>query len=99
MVDLPEINIDECGKTYDFTVEDHSFQIEVISSTEDYIGVLQSVFDFSAISTLFKRSDFSFYFDAIHGGTSVFLYIFDSIWCLCPAYLPRTLGCTSFFST
>ena len=53
MVDLPTIDIDECGKKYEFTIEDHSFTIEIISSTEDYIHVLQSVFDFNKIASLF----------------------------------------------
>lgn len=73
MVDLPTIDIDECGKKYEFTIEDHAFTIEIISSTEDYIRVLKSVFDFEKISSLFKRSDFHFYFDAINGGTSSLL--------------------------
>ena len=68
MVDLPEIDIDTCGAISTYQIDDHSFTVEVISSTEDYIRVLQNVFDFSALSALFKRSDFSFYFDAINGG-------------------------------
>lgn len=99
MVDLPEIDIDECGKIYNFTVEDHPFQIEVISSTEDYIRVLQSVFDFPAISTLFKRSDFSFYFDAIHGGIGKRLVSIHSIRRLCSTHLPYAFGCSAHFST
>ena len=67
MADLPEINIDECGKTYEFTVEDHPFHVEIISSTEDYIRLLRTVFDFERIASLFKRPDFHFYFDAING--------------------------------
>lgn len=83
MVDLPEINIDDCDRSYEFIVEDHSFKVEIISSTEDYIQVLQSVFDFSAISTLFKRPDFSFYFDAINGGNFLLLTLISSLRCLC----------------
>lgn len=70
MADLPAIDIDECGKCFDFTVNDHPFKVEIISSTEDYIRVLRGVFDFEKIATLFKRSDFHFYFDAINGGRS-----------------------------
>lgn len=68
MAELPEINIDECGKCYEFCVDDHPFKIEIISSTEDYIRVLKGVFDFERIAALFKRADFHFYFDAINGG-------------------------------
>ena len=68
MVNLPEIDIDTCNAKYEFVVEEKPFIVEIISSTEDYINVLSSVFDFAAISSLFKREDFSFYFDAINGG-------------------------------
>lgn len=88
MVDLPEINIDDCGKSYEFTVEDHPFKVEIISSTEDYIQVLKSVFDFSAISTLFKRPDFSFYFDAINGGDFLLLILIYSLRSICQTHLP-----------
>ena len=71
MAELPPIPIDECGSRT-FTVEDHPFEIDVISSTEDYIRLLQKVFDFPKIATLFKRPDFRFYFDAIHGVSSVY---------------------------
>ena len=67
MADLPEINIDDCGKTYEFTVEDHPFRVEIISSTEDYIALLRTVFSFDDIAQLFKRPDFHFHFDAING--------------------------------
>lgn len=67
MADLPEIDIHECGKKYEFTVEDHPFCVEIISSTDDYIALLKTVFDFERISTLFKRPDFHFHFDAING--------------------------------
>ena len=83
MVDLPTIEIDECGKKYEFTIEDHSFTIEIISSTEDYIHVLQSVFDFNKIASLFKRPDFHFYFDAINGGLPLFCLFIHSLRCLC----------------
>ena len=52
MAELPEINIDECGKCYDFSVEDQPFKIEIISSTEDYIRVLKGVFDFERSAVL-----------------------------------------------
>ena len=68
MANLPEVDIDTCGAVSTFQIDDHTFTVEVISSTEDYIRVLQTVFDFSALSALFKRSDFSFHFDAINGG-------------------------------
>ena len=71
MAELPEIDIDTCGSSVEFVVEDHPFKIEVISSTEDYVRLLKSVFDFERIATLFRRPDFHFYFDAINGGTRV----------------------------
>lgn len=43
------------------------FSVEVISSTEDYVALLRTVFDFTAIERLLARPDFSFVFDAMHG--------------------------------
>ena len=60
--DIPEIDLNTIGK--------HSFgefSVEVIDSTEDYVKLLSTVFDFQAIKRLVHRSDFSFVIDAMHG--------------------------------
>ena len=66
MAELPEVPIDEIT-TLTYTVAGHPFVVEIISSTEDYIRILQSVFDFPRIAALFRRPDFHFHFDAING--------------------------------
>ena len=43
------------------------FTVEIISTTEDYLSLLQTVFDFPRIARLFSRPDFHFHFDAING--------------------------------
>lgn len=45
------------------------FCIEVIDSADDYVDLLQSMFDFNQLKKLFSRSDFSFLFDAMSGVT------------------------------
>ena len=46
-----------------------TFTIEIIDAADDYVNLLQSMFDFSKLSALFGRSDFSFLFDAMSGVT------------------------------
>ena len=82
MADLPEIAIDTCGDRFSFTVDSSPFTVEIISTTEDYLSLLQTVFDFPRIARLFSRQllqiipansrhfsrpDFHFHFDAING--------------------------------
>ena len=67
MADLPEIAIDTCGDRFSFTVDSSPFTVEIISTTEDYLSLLQTVFDFPRSARLFSRPDFHFHFDAING--------------------------------
>jgi phosphoglucomutase len=41
--------------------------VNVISSTDDHVGLLKTIFDFNAIGNLIKRADFSFRYDCMHG--------------------------------
>lgn len=66
IVDLPEIDISTLGQTT-FNVENRNFTVEVISSTEDYIKKLRTIFDFDAIKELISRPDFSIVYDSMHG--------------------------------
>lgn len=45
------------------------FTVEIIDSAEEYVNLLQSMFDFNKLSNLFARPDFSFLFDAMNGVT------------------------------
>ncbi len=41
--------------------------MEVISTTDVYASLLATVFDFSSIRKLIKRSEFSMVYDSMHG--------------------------------
>lgn len=60
--DVPDIDLDVVA-THAFD----AFSVEVIDSTEDYVKLLSTVFDFAAIKRLVQRPDFSFVIDAMHG--------------------------------
>lgn len=45
------------------------FTVEIIDSADTYVELLQSMFDFGKLRSLFGRSDFSFLFDAMNGVT------------------------------
>ncbi|CDF37469.1 phosphoglucomutase [Chondrus crispus] len=57
------------GETTFSNVDGPSFVIEVIDSADDYVTLLQSMFDFAKLKALFARPDFSFLFDAMNGVT------------------------------
>lgn len=66
IADLPEIDISNIG-SQTFDVEGRPFVVEVISSTEDYIRKMRTIFDFAKIKTLLDRPDFSMVYDCMHG--------------------------------
>jgi phosphoglucomutase len=47
--------------------------VEVISSTEDHVKLLKTVFDFSAIKAFLDRPDFSMVYDTMHGVNGPFI--------------------------
>ncbi len=63
ILDCADINLDEKGK---FSMGD--MQVEVIDAVADYAALMQELFDFDAIRSLFTQ-DFSFAFDAMHAVT------------------------------
>lgn len=63
------VDISKLG-SYKFDGPSGPFEIEVISSFEDYFNVLTPMFDFEAIKKLFAREDFTFLFDAMYGVTA-----------------------------
>eukprot|EP00980_Cylindrotheca_fusiformis_P020148 scaffold7212_cov165-Cylindrotheca_fusiformis.AAC.8 len=66
--DFPPIELSKCGET---TVKSFDGNkevcVEVISSTDNHVKLLKSIFDFSSIKTLLDREDFSMVYDAMHG--------------------------------
>jgi phosphoglucomutase len=61
----------ERPRVYEFLSRDTKsrFVIEVIDSMDDYVSLLKEIFDFQMLRELFRRSDFSMLFDALHGVT------------------------------
>ncbi|CAI2364167.1 unnamed protein product [Moneuplotes crassus] len=67
--ELPEINLTEIHQENPVQVEgyEHEFIAEVISSTDIYVSLLKSLFDFDSIKALMARSDFNFAYDGMSG--------------------------------
>jgi phosphoglucomutase len=66
--DFPEIDITSIGSTTvqsDDGTEDVT--VEVISSTDNHVSLLKTIFDFGAIKALLDRDDFSMVYDCMHG--------------------------------
>ncbi|XP_024519277.1 phosphoglucomutase, cytoplasmic 2 isoform X1 [Selaginella moellendorffii] len=63
---LPDVDIAQIG-TSSFTGPDGPFDVEVFDSADDYVKLMKSIFDLSAIKELLARPDFSFCFDGLHG--------------------------------
>lgn len=63
LVDLPAIDLNKLGLT-----QLDGFSVEVIDPVRDYADLMESMFDFAAIRTLFA-SGFSIKFDAMHAVT------------------------------
>nr|UEK51499.1 Pgm-1-like protein [Parasacculina yatsui] len=40
-----------------FSIDDHPFHVDVVDSVEDYVGLMKSIFDFSALRTFLTGSD------------------------------------------
>ena len=47
-------------------------QVEVIDPVEDYLALLQEVFDFDMLRNFIARPDFSLVFDALHAVTGAY---------------------------
>ena len=43
------------------------FTVEVISNTEDYVAMLNNIFDWDMLKTMFARDDFTFTCDGLNG--------------------------------
>ena len=66
---LPEIDLSTPARhVFAATADsDPFFEVEVIDSTADWIGLIRQVFDLPKIKCLLSRSDMSFAFDGMHG--------------------------------
>eukprot|EP00244_Chara_vulgaris_P013085 TRINITY_DN723_c0_g1_i1.p1 TRINITY_DN723_c0_g1~~TRINITY_DN723_c0_g1_i1.p1 ORF type:complete len:585 (+),score=140.98 TRINITY_DN723_c0_g1_i1:324-2078(+) len=68
---IPRIDISSIG-TSSFIGPDGPFEVAVIDAVEDYLALLKTIFDFSAMRSLFAHPDFSFVYDAMHGVGGVY---------------------------
>ncbi len=64
VADLPDFNLDRLQ-----TSHAHNTQVDIIDSVADYGALMGKIFDFDAISSLLRREDFGFLFDAMHAVT------------------------------
>lgn len=55
--------------TFTNSSDESKFTVEVIDSADEYVNLLQTMFDFNKLTSLFARPDFSFLFDAMNGVT------------------------------
>lgn len=70
--DDPFSSVDLSAKgstTFTNASDESKFTVEVIDSAEEYVNLLQTMFDFNKLTSLFARPDFSFLFDAMNGVT------------------------------
>jgi len=65
--DIPEVDLSKLGK---HTWE--GFEVEIIDSVDDYLQLMQQVFDFTALKNLIARKDFKFIYDSMSGVTGTY---------------------------
>lgn len=65
---FPEVDISTVGSTL-YKSDDGSLGVvvDVISATETYVNLLKTIFDFEALRTLVRNSNFSMAYDCMHG--------------------------------
>ncbi|GFH12892.1 uncharacterized protein HaLaN_08667, partial [Haematococcus lacustris] len=77
MADLPDIDLAKVGGAKVAgralgrlgVTQFGEFEVEVVDEVEDYLAVLQEVFDFPALRAFISRPDFKLVFDAMHAVT------------------------------
>jgi phosphoglucomutase len=66
--DFPSVDTSVIGSfTVSSTDNNRHFAVDVISSSEQHVNLLKTIFDFDAIRRLIRRSDFSLKYDCMHG--------------------------------
>lgn len=63
---IDKIGVKNYGKIEGFG---HEFQVEVISTTEIYVNLMKTIFDFPKIKNFLARKDFHMVFDGLHGAS------------------------------
>ena len=63
---FPDVDLESIGsKSYVSEDGNTQMNIDIVSTTDEHINLLESIFDFNAISKLIKRSDSSFKYDCM----------------------------------
>ena len=67
--ELPDVDLAEIHQENPVKIEgyEHDFIVEIASSTQIYLDLLKTLFDFESIKTLIARSDFNFVYDGMSG--------------------------------
>jgi phosphoglucomutase len=68
---IPDVDVSKIGTT-SFDGPDGAFEVDVIDSTEDYVKLTKTIFDFTAIKDLLTNPKFTFCYDALHGVAGVY---------------------------
>ena len=66
--DMPDIDLSAVGEVQ----YGDTFSVEVISSVDDYLELLEEVFDFDMLRKFLSSPKFSFVFDALHAVTGAY---------------------------
>lgn len=69
--DLPDVDISKAGVT-SFSGPDGQFEVDVFDSTDTYVKLMKSIFDFQAIKKLLSCPNFTLCYDALHGVAGVY---------------------------
>ncbi|CAO2823943.1 unnamed protein product [Amaranthus hypochondriacus] len=69
--DIPDVDISKIGST-SFSGPDGEFEVEIFDSTDTYVKLMKSIFDFEAIKKLLACPKFTFCYDALHGVAGVY---------------------------
>ncbi|XP_057534320.1 phosphoglucomutase, cytoplasmic-like [Amaranthus tricolor] len=68
---LPDVDISKIGST-NFSGPEGEFEVEVFDSTDTYVNLMKSIFDFEAIKKLLACPKFTFCYDSLHGVAGVY---------------------------
>nr|AEH27529.1 putative phosphoglucomutase [Amorphophallus konjac] len=69
--DLPDVDISTVGVT-SFEGPDGPFDVDIFDSTDDYVKLMKTIFDFESIQKLLASPKFTFCYDALHGVAGIY---------------------------
>lgn len=69
--DLPDVDISVVGVTH-FNGPEGDFDVDVFDSTNDYVKLMKTIFDFESIRKLLASPKFTFCYDALNGVAGIY---------------------------